>query len=319
MRNLLRGNKVKIAQLAPKGQKNEKDNMNKKQTIMLALTGAALVAASQAYAQGLSTDYNDNDLLLNFRNVSTGGGNDVEVDLGNVNTFLSTVRADVGPTGTAVLNSGTGFATSSYPTQFTISSLTAAVTSTIKNIGMSATAENIGASGNAQYTLWLSRAITSGQGVSAQGSLNAQNNAAGNIALIGDGVSPDYTDGSPTTLAGSVNGAYIGSSDPESLQTLAHNTAGASSPLNFIGNISGSSLEVSPTATASAYEALWETPITGNGTPTYEGYFTFQSDGEVDFSEGTLSAVPEPSTYGLLAGLGLLGLAFRRQLRSLAA
>jgi hypothetical protein len=62
---------------------------------------------------------------------------------------------------------------------------------------------------------------------------------------------------------------------------------------------------------------LWEVPVTGSDT--YEGYFTFQTDGEVDFTTAAVVAVPEPATYGLLAGAGLLAVAKRRQFRSRSA
>jgi hypothetical protein len=50
------------------------------------------------------------------------------------------------------------------------------------------------------------------------------------------------------------------------------------------------------------------------GQVTYVGDFTFNSDGTVDFSTAP-SAVPEPSTYGLIAASGLLLLSFRNQVR----
>ncbi len=126
-----------------------------------------------------------------------------------------------------------------------------------------------------------------------------------------------YVDSAQTTLPGSVNGAIVPDANANSYHSLARNT---SSPdvINYAGQLSGSATEATPT-TGAIYEALWTTPATGQGTPAYDGYFSFLPDGEVDFSEGTLSAVPEPSTYGLIAAAGLLALAFRRQLRSLTA
>jgi len=51
-----------------------------------------------------------------------------------------------------------------------------------------------------------------------------------------------------------------------------------------------------------------------SGTSTYEGYFQLNGDGSAFFDPVGLVAVPEPATYGLLAGLGLLVLALRKQL-----
>ncbi len=306
----LRRKKVKLAPLAPKGPNKTKINsMNKKQTMLAVLTGVALVAASQAQAQ--LTTFNDNDLLLNFRNSHTDAGNDVEVDLGQVSSFLTTVAALPGQT--AVLDSGTGITgTAGYAAQFTVSSLTTAV-GPVSQVGMSAAADNNLSGGT---TLWLSRVITSGQGASAQGPTTAQGNVGGSILLIG-AEAGGYGDSAESTLPGSVNGAIGPDANANSYHALAQG-GGSPDVINYAGYLSGTATEATPSAGA-VYEALWTTPATGTGTPAYDGYFTFQTDGEVDFSEGTLSAGPEPSTYGLIAGVGLLALAFRRQLRSLAA
>jgi hypothetical protein len=93
----------------------------------------------------------------------------------------------------------------------------------------------------------------------------------------------------------------------------------------------GGAIEGIQAGSGSIYEALWEVPAENPGvgrsgpTPsapdTYEGYFTFQSDGEVDFTAAGVSAVPEPSTYAdcLIAAVSLLALACRRQFRSTTA
>ena len=125
-------------------------------------------------------------------------------------------------------------------------------------------------------------------------------------------------DGTPSALTGGVSGesAVYGASNGDSYQKVAQSPSSANI-INYDGFISGLPLEATAPASGAVYEALWNQP--GSGSSTYEGYFTFKSDGEVDFSTGTLSAVPEPSTYGLIAGLGLLALAFRRQFRSVTA
>ena len=46
----------------------------------------------------------------------------------------------------------------------------------------------------------------------------------------------------------------------------------------------------------------------------YEGYFNLDiNDGTVSLTYDPVTAVPEPGTYGLLAGAGLLLLGIRRQ------
>jgi hypothetical protein len=295
--------------------------MNKNQKIMLALAGAGLMAACQAQAQ-IGT-YNDNDLLLNFRNSSTDSGNDVEVDLGNIGSFLTTVGAG----DTAVLDSGTGYNTSTFTTQFTGASLISTVggagQTDASEIGFSAAAENLSGTATPSTglnTLWLTRQITSSQEstggtASFQGSAAAQNKTAQDIADIGFEAS---SSGTGTALTGAGNAGVVLDSDTLSYHTLASTTA---SPdiISYNGNVTGtgtSPIDATPSS-GTVYEALWEVPVSGAGSDTYEGFFTFNQNGEVDFTEA--SAVPEPSTYALLAATALLALVFRRQLRSLTA
>ncbi len=299
--------------------------MNKKQTMMIALGGAALMAVSQAQAQ---LNYNDGDLLLNFRNstIAEGstGGNDVEIDLGQVTTFVGTANT-IG--GQIVLDSGSGYATSAYTTQFTGASLATAVGVSATSIGFSAAAENqnnsLPITDPNGTTLFLTRALPSAPTSSAsvtpyanaQQGTGFQTQTGNRIANIGGATG--------TALAGSPAG--VGMSISDSASFSYHNQAGdaANSTLIDYGAYqnasSPSAIEATP-STGNVYEALWQVPVgSGTGSDVYEGFFTFQPDGEVDFNAGYASAVPEPSTYGLIAGLALLGLAFRRQLRALAA
>jgi len=65
------------------------------------------------------------------------------------------------------------------------------------------------------------------------------------------------------------------------------------------------------------YEDLWQaTKTTGTSTTwKYEGYLTFDTTGANALLTFTPTAVPEPSTYGLFGGAGVLALAVRRQFR----
>lgn len=296
--------------------------MNKKQSIILAVIGAGLVAATGAQAQ---VNYNDNDLLLNFRNSSTDSGNDVEVDLGNVSSFVSAVAAL--PNETAVLDSGANYNTSSYAPQFSGSTLISTVggssQTTAAEIGFSAAAENVNGSGNAANTLWLTRQITtsqlqSGGTPSVQAGNQPQDATANDIENIGGEAGSPANFGTGTEFSGSVNGGVVSDNDPESYHSLAK-SIGSPDVINYGNTVAGTGanpLEATPSA-GTVYEALWETPAAGEGADTYLGYFTFYQDGEVDFSE--VSAVPEPSTYAVFAATGLLVVALRRQFRSLIA
>ena len=123
-------------------------------------------------------------------------------------------------------------------------------------------------------------------------------------------------------MAGSgANAESYASGNANSYQSQAQDS-GNPSEIDYGGSQSvashaGGVLESQVTGSADVYEALWEVPVKGTGSDTYEGYFTFQPDGEIDFT--TVASVPEPSTYVLLVVTGVAGLAFRRQIRSLIA
>jgi hypothetical protein len=144
---------------------------------------------------------------------------------------------------------------------------------------------------------------------------SAQSTTAAALKNIGDTAGQN-------AASSSFGGNGLQIPDANSLSYASQITGGTYGSSQSLGAGNGSTalgtIEASPSG-GTVYEALWEVP-TGNSVSgagdTYEGYFTFKSDGEVDFTE---VAVPEPSTYGLIAGLGLLGLAFRRQLRALTA
>jgi hypothetical protein len=287
--------------------------MKKQPLLMLAVTGVLLAAGSQAQAQ---ITYNNEDLLLNFRNATATTDPNVTVDLGNVNSFVSTVAAL--PGGTAVLDTGSGF-TASLPSGFNYSGLTAVLGAPASGnvIGFSAAAAD-----NVSSTLWLSRTqsgLTPPAHKSLQGGSGPQGNTAtaiGNIGAEAAGVNGDTIQ-----LTGSgVNAVSYPSGDSYSYQSQGQGpgTPGVISygGSQFTSAAAGGVLESAVDGSANVYEALWEVPVSGTGSDTYEGYFTFQPDGEVDF---TTTAVPEPSMYALLVATGVVMFAFRRKIRRLIA
>jgi hypothetical protein len=284
--------------------------MNKKQTLMAALAGAALLMTLQARAQ---ISYNTGDLLLNFRNVNDSGdgtvnGPEVVVDLGPASTFAGlTGVTDLDP------NTGTG--------KFTASSLqTAFAANGLANVGFSAAATTEGiVTPNAFYVTTFE--ATAGTYTSASSypngtvSSTGQNNFANAINGVGTGAAGASTDG--TSFLSALGGLSTSQAVKEGSDTFNYGgqaTTGSQPTVISYGGVSTAvSLE------SSQYAALWNVPQKNLGTATELGYFTFNdSTGDITYTSD-LASVPEPSTYGLMAGIGLLALVFRRQLRSVTA
>ncbi|HEV7924127.1 MAG TPA: PEP-CTERM sorting domain-containing protein [Verrucomicrobiae bacterium] len=273
--------------------------MNKK-TIILAVAGAALVAGSQAQAQ---VAYNNEDLLLDFRNTAATSDADVTVDLGQVSTFASQAASS-----TVQLNVGAG-------AQFTQSELLSAFGGSLASVGFTAAAGD-----NVSDTTWITRVVATPSlnaptPVSAQPTLANAITTVNQIGQVGVGAAL----GTGVTAFGSANGSIVASGNAESYQNEA-TPSGEPANLNFRGlNTAGGAggpLENITTGANIVYSALWEVPHSGQSlSDEYLGYFTFNgATGEIDFT-----AVPEPSTYGVLAASGLLALALRRQYRALNA
>jgi len=293
--------------------------MTKIQKVLFAAAGVSLVVGTQAQA-----GYANQDLLLNFRNVTTTTDSDVTVDVGNITTFVNTVAAQ--PGGTADLNSLYNFSAASINTLLGASS-------SGNVIGLTAAAST-GALSSA--SIWESRQIVTPTGAGGLPTAADANNgtttsaptrqtsfettASTAIKNIGLGA---YSSG--TVLSGSsANALVVPSANGNSFQTKGQASTGQPGLISFGGSLpvqgNQSSLELQQDGSGNFYSALWSVPNgTGTSGDTLLGYFTFQPSGEVDFSTQFASAVPEPSTYAFVAGLGLLGLVARRQLRALAA
>lgn len=300
------------------------------------MAGAALVLASQAQAQ---TTYADQDLLLNFRNYSISGttlhlgNNNVAVDMGTTANLVAETIANGTPTTVGGINGATldldEGNQNGYTAVFAASGLTTELGAPTS--GASGNKVGFSASGTIQSaaTLFLSRVISSptldGTTITQSGQAPNQITTANDITSIGD----ESKSGSATTLPGSTSQAvYYPSGDAESYQKIAESGTANNSQketINYVGSQlitggSGGVIEGLQTDSGNVYEALWEVPegTAGSGGDTYEGYFTFQNDGEVDFTTA-VSAVPEPATYAMFGAVGMLGLAMRRQIRSMIA
>jgi PEP-CTERM motif len=285
--------------------------MNNNKSMMIGMAAATLLGASQVHAaNGPTVAYSGGDVLIDFRDLTTPGV-DLTVDVGNINSFAAVVGEEevVSPT---------------------------ALNNTLGAFGGGNDGDNIGftaAAYDSSGTLYLTR-TTSGAGVQGTPSPQAANNAAtGNlITSIGVGAqSSGIGKGVSTTgfLPIDVNGiSKTTAANAGSYDYFADN-GGGSTVINFGGTQTLGTAPIESTANdgggsltaAGSYASLWEIPALSTGlSDTYLGYFTFQSDGELDYTGvNAVVAVPEPSTYGLLAATGLLALALRRQFRSLLA
>jgi hypothetical protein len=159
----------------------------------------------------------------------------------------------------------------------------------------------------------------SGYAAPGQAVFNTQNPIAVKIDDIGKG----YNTGTPVSgynNAATVTGAASTSSF--SYQGQAEmNTGTGTGIINYASEnlvaSRGGPIESIQDGTGNVYEALWDIPASDvGGAPSYEGYFTFQTDGEVDFTSASVTAAPEPSSYALLLTTGLGAWAMRRKKRA---
>jgi hypothetical protein len=278
----------------------------KKQTLMAAMAGAALLTTLQAQAQ---ITYNNGDLLLNFRNttIAPGTGPDVVVDLGTIANFS-------GLTGVTDLGNGSLYNAGDLVTAFGSGNMA--------NVGFSVAGSTKGVSGYTPATAYfvsINEASSSTYNSSSAYPLSTSTYSSTRetdfstaINNVGDGAAG--LDGSaflsPLGTSPTATAVKEGSSafDYDKLASVSPSTA-----ITYNSGATAGSME------SAQYAALWDVPQSGTGAAEL-GYFTFNdTTGDITYTSDISSAVPEPSTYGLIAGIGLLALAFRRQLRSVIA
>jgi len=254
-----------------------------------------MVTAYSTQAQVAS--YSDGDILLLFRETGNITANDLEVDLGPASGLS-------GDNGTVVVAAST------------VTSAFGRAPSTGLPIGFSAAGSVLSTD-----ELWLTRqqtGTTEPTHQSDQENAATQTPVANAISAIGNGAVG-------ATAGPVVGSALVPGGNANSYQSQAEqNSGGQSGVINYGGvestsTLSGGKIESVNNGASTVYEALWDVPASDSANPaeTYLGYFTFLPTGQVDFT--SVTAVPEPSTYGLLAATGLLAVALRRQFRSLAA
>jgi len=239
-----------------------------------ALIALGLVSVSAAQAS-------TTDLLLGFNDAAgpSAANNDYVIDLGlNGNTLISDALGNGG-----TWNLSSQFTASTFSTAFSADG----------SAGNNVAAGVVGGiSGSPNYL------FSTFAGIPSAPTKNQFQNS------LSDAQSPSIGEYSSATAGG---WSSLVAASPTSGGTIITGNAVAQNTGNPTESLSSGSLSID----------LWENTRTGlNGQPTGwvdEGTFTINTTSDsVIFS--TPSAVPEPATYGLLSGAGLLVLGLRRQL-----
>ncbi len=254
---------------------------NPNKSIALAAALVSVLGATNATAQFA---YADNDLLLNFRETDGGSGSaNLTINLGSILAFRNL-------TGTTPI------------TQFTGSQITS-LFGNVNNLAFSVVATEKSAPENSPYinnTYWATtgRAVNGVAntapdrvGALSQGGVSAKIASIGNNAADAGG---DLSATATQTVDG--NG------------TSYHAQVGAGT---FGGSISFNVEQTTGAAFSGTVEADLFEMIPGSGPGTRLGHFEFNSSGGMTYT--SVTPVPEPATYGLIAA-GLVAVAaFRRK------
>ena len=277
-----------------------------KRVAALAVLCGAVLSASAQVSSGVS------DLVLGFR--QGAGSTSLEINLGNITQFTGNTAAGI--SGTLSLGNLDALLTSTYGASW-------ASDSTL-NWGVAGTAGTLSAATNGQAarTLWVSDVWTT-----AAGTLGTQNSVAYGTAF-GTSVAG--------TAASKISNVYNGLSGATAAQTLSGSAVALPSGGNawLTQETTGASAftvagltntkfnnQVTRLATGTSYSAsdLFSiTPINAaTSSSTFFGTFALATDGSLSFT-GSVSAIPEPSTYAAIFGAAVLGFVAVRRRRQTA-
>jgi len=159
----------------------------------------------------------------------------------------------------------------------------------------------------------------SSQALAAQAFNNIGTGAAIGISSGTPGGDTYYASGAGAVLTPTA--VTIADNYSSSYHSIGELNSSTPNSISFGGSVNINTLAGGPVENimsgSTVYSGLWEVPQSGQGTEKYLGYFTYDPTGEVDFT--SVNAVPEPSTYAMVAAAGLAAVATRRQLRRLTA
>jgi hypothetical protein len=261
--------------------------MNRFSKVAIAMAGAAL--AVQAAFAGV----NNNNLVLSINNNNGSGTTEFTVNLGQQSTFL-----------------GPNYDLSSFLGNFNSQYASAAALSL--NVGVAGgqngqgTIQNPGV-GNDVFTTTLRQGnvgqytITGSEGAP---SINPTKATIGNAGSVAAGT---IEFGSNVAIGGGSSFTSLFAKDPVTAGTAANNFTGDLGGANPLQTMTGGTLTLD----------LWKDTVTSSGTSgwLYQGDLVFDFTGPNPTLTWDASPIPEPSTFSLCAGAGLLGLAFRRHFR----
>jgi hypothetical protein len=254
--------------------------MKKHLTALLAMAGIAFVAQDVS----AQTTYTGRDLILGLR--TTGGANDLEVNVGQASLYYGASSSFLVPGVTAA----------------DINATFGNFNNVLWSVGGAVRTGDGGDTAIPVSTLWVTRARTDVNSQSTpwiRQSSGALAPSATKIASVG----ANY--GGQTPTANSPTAAVI----PDGSAQSYHTFVGTG---NYGGSFQGNVENLTPASfsSGSSVSDLYEIRP-GSGASTYLGYFSFA--GGTD--QLTFVPVPEASTYGLIAGAGLLILSLRHQFR----
>jgi len=272
--------------------------MNIKKLINLGAIALSL-SCLPAYAQTLYNTYADGDLILDFS--KSGATYDVEVDIGNLASLTNAAKTAGGTLQITAYNATNqlvgifgnvnNLSFSVFGIQNNASGSVAANTSWLSDqqAGSSPNSAPNDLTGSVQNSLKTTEngilGLDGFGGYNALGLLpwSIANSAGPSVAVIPSGNVNGYTH-----LAGSFDGA------PSGFPTTTTSSTFASG-----GSVTADLFEFDP-GLGTSHQAI------------FDGDFTFNSDGTLDFT--SVTPTPEPGVYGLL-GTGLLLLGLRHRFR----
>ena len=265
-------------------------------TMLVAAAIAAVFGAVEASAASFT--YTDGDLLLNFRAKAgtSYGANNLTIDIGQASTYETATAVvpltQFNTTDLNLVNNTAGdYSSFSFSALGTLFNGNKTVYSTRTRSAGSVNYNDTSLSGS---TAWTSSSQAGLGATSSQIDTIAQNALTFGTALPGASAGISIADGS-------ANGyhSYVRKSASDDT-----------------GNLNGKWKGEVETSTGTGFSTFVRADLYKNApgvAGSYLGYFQFNADGSAFFSPQNLAAVPEPATYGIVAGLGLVALSLRNR------